>query len=162
MASKLPKVVKKYAKAFDKLRKKTDLEGIHYVLLKNEGMSGNLVKIAEIYGCDREYDDYRMQTNIRWATMSDEDQANLFQASDIGIGVDSLLVYSIEKESMAAPDLKRPWWDIYCTMRDGIIRYQSLEPDLGPPIEPPGQPDDSFGNFGPPPEGNIEVGEIQP
>lgn len=129
MANKVNKLVKKYGKSFDKIRKKLEEEGIRYFLLKNDGRNGEYAKIAEITNCTKKYDFFRQQTNIRWATTNQQDYENLFQASDIGIGTESLLIYSIVREDLVPPDGFRPWWDIYCNITDGVIRYEEIADD---------------------------------
>ncbi len=124
MASKLSKTITKVGTAFNKIRAKTEPTGIKYLLLENNGTTGEFRRIYDITECTHEYDEFRQQTNIKIATESLPFQKALFRASHAAIGTGPYLVYPINNRDIVGPDIKRPWWDIYCVVEDRIFDYE--------------------------------------
>lgn len=124
MPSKVEKIISKFGKKFNKQRAKLTPEGTKYVLYKNSGRTGDLTPVLELTEAYHEFDDWREKTNVMVGRNDPTFVRALYESSAIGIGAEFLLIYTVDKRDIAPPDGKRPWWDIFCSIEGGRIRYE--------------------------------------
>lgn len=115
MKSKVPKLIKKKDKEFEKLRTKLLPEGTVYYLIKPLGRTSSFTIVLHLPNCFHKFNSYREQTYVQIASNDAAIVDAIDEASDIAIGVGtSLQVYQIDKRDVVPPDGARPWWELFC------------------------------------------------
>lgn len=115
MSSKVPKMVKKFGRAHDKLSRKLNLPGFKYFLLQHDGLTENFTELMVLDKTHHEYSAWRRQMKIKTARLDSTFRINLYKASAVAIGTGPYDIFIIEKEDVVAPDGHRPWWEYFVT-----------------------------------------------